>query len=73
MYKAKVTSKGQLTIPIAIRRKMGIKSGSYLILNETPTGYLIQKPVDEDCLNKYIGILNQDKDSDRVLEELRGE
>lgn len=73
MYKAKVTSKGQFTIPIEIRKKMGIKSGSYLELKETPMGYVIQKPVEEECLKKYIGILQNETDSDEVVEELRGE
>ncbi len=73
MYKAKVTSKGQFTVPIEIRKKMGIKPGSYLELKETPMGYVIQKPVEEECLKKYIGILKNETDSNEVVRELRGE
>lgn len=73
IYKAKVTSKGQLTIPIEVRKKMGIKTGSYVEIKETPVGYVIQKPVDEECIKKYIGILNHETDSDEIVKELRGE
>jgi len=73
LYKAKVTSKGQLTLPIELRKKMGIKTGSYIEIKETPLGYVIQKETREECLKKYIGILNNEKSSDEIVKELRGE
>jgi len=73
VYKAKVTSKGQLTIPVELRRKMGIKTGSYIEIKETPAGYVIQKPVEKECLQKYVGILKNENSSDKVVKELRGE
>lgn len=73
MYKSKVTSKGQFTIPIELRNKMGIKTGSYIEIKETADGYIIQKPVEEECLKKYIGILNCKTESNKIIEELRGE
>jgi len=73
LYRAKITSKGQLTIPVELRRKMGIKTGSYIEIKETPAGYVIQKPVEEECLKKYVGILNNENSSDKIIKELRGE
>ncbi len=73
MYRVKVTSKGQVTIPIELRNKIGIKPGNYLEIKETEAGYVIQKQVDENCLEKYVGILNNTTASDKVIKELRGE
>lgn len=73
MFKAKVTSKGQVTIPIEVRNKIGIKPGSYIEIRETEVGYVIKKQVEDDCLKKYIGILNNETVSDKVVRELRGE
>lgn len=68
-----MTSKGQVTIPIELRNKIGIKPGNYLEIKETEAGYVIQKLVDENCLEKYVGILNNTTASDKVIKELRGE
>lgn len=73
MFKTKVTSKGQITIPIELRNKIGIKPGSYIEIKETEAGYVIKKLVEDDCLKKYIGILNNETASDKIVEELRGE
>lgn len=73
MYKAKVTSKGQVTLPIELRKKIGIKPGSYIEIKETEAGYVIRRQVEDDCLKKYIGILNNETSSDKVTKELRGE
>jgi AbrB family looped-hinge helix DNA binding protein len=48
MYKAKVTSKGQLTLPKKLRDKIGLEPGDYLEVHETPEGYLVRKQVNED-------------------------
>lgn len=68
-----MTSKGQVTIPIELRNKIGIKPGNYLEIKETEAGYVIQKQVDGNCLEKYVGILNNTTASDKVIKELRGE
>ena len=44
MELAKVTSKGQVTIPIAIRKRLGIKNGDKLLFIETSDGVLIVNP-----------------------------
>jgi len=73
MYKIKVTSKGQVTIPKELRKKMGIEPGDYLeIKEEAAAGYLITKKVNKEKIKKYVGILNKDKSSDDIVRELRG-
>ena len=72
MYKIKVTSKGQVTIPKDVREKMGIKPGDYLEIKEAKEGYIIKKKIDKEKLEKYVGILNKESKSDQMVEELRG-
>ncbi len=79
-YRAKITSKGQVTLPKEMRDKIGIDTGSYIEIKETEAGYLINKQVDDDCLKRYIGILNKGykagsnkTSSDDIIREIRGE
>jgi AbrB family looped-hinge helix DNA binding protein len=44
MELAKVTSKGQVTIPIAIRKRLGIKDGDKLLFIEKPDGVVMVNP-----------------------------
>ena len=72
MYEIKVTSKGQVTIPKKLREEMGLKPGDYLEIKEKAEGYLINKKIDKEKIEKYVGILNKEKSSDEVVKELRG-
>lgn len=72
MYKIKITSKGQVTIPKEVREKMGIKSGDYIEVRETKEGYMIRKAVDKEKIEKYVGISNKEENSDKIVKELRG-
>ena len=44
MEMAKVTSKGQITIPVSVRRKLGINEGDKLLFIDRPDGVLIVHP-----------------------------
>ena len=44
MELAKVTTKGQVTIPIAIRKRLGIKDGDKLLFVEKPDSVVIVNP-----------------------------
>jgi len=44
MELAKVTSKGQVTIPISIRKRLGIKDGDKLLFIEKPDGVVMVNP-----------------------------
>jgi antitoxin PrlF len=73
MYQAKVTSKGQLTLPKKLRDKIGLEPGDYLEVHETPGGYLLRKRIGADRFKKYVGVLNRTAVSDQVIKELREE
>lgn len=48
MEMAKVTSKGQITIPVSIRRRLGIEEGAKLLFIDSPDGVVMVNP---DMLN----------------------
>jgi AbrB family looped-hinge helix DNA binding protein len=73
MFRAKVTSKGQVTIPVELREQMGLEPGDYLCIQESKEGYLIKKEVREDIFDKYVGYLKRPGNSDKLIKELRGE
>ena len=45
----RVSSKGQVVIPVAVRRRLGIKAGQPLVLRAGPGDELILRPVDRDA------------------------
>lgn len=44
MEMAKVTSKGQITIPVSIRRRLNIKEGDKLLFIDSPDGVVMVNP-----------------------------
>jgi len=44
MEMAKVTSKGQITIPVSIRRRLGINEGDNLLFIDRPEGVMMVNP-----------------------------
>jgi AbrB family looped-hinge helix DNA binding protein len=51
----KVTRKGQTTIPVEVRQKLGIKEGDKLLVEVTEQGQVVFKPIRklEDCAGIY--------------------
>lgn len=55
---AVVTTKGQIVIPVNIRRKYGIKNGSKVAFIEQGDKLILQF-LDKDYFNKLAGILDE--------------
>lgn len=55
---AVVTTKGQIVIPVNIRRKYGIKNGSKVAFIEQGDKIILQS-LDKDYFNKLAGILDE--------------
>ncbi|MEO8398661.1 MAG: AbrB/MazE/SpoVT family DNA-binding domain-containing protein, partial [Ignavibacteriaceae bacterium] len=53
-----VTTKGQVVIPVKIRRKYGINNGIKIAFIEQG-GKLIIQPLDKDYFNRLAGILDE--------------
>jgi AbrB family looped-hinge helix DNA binding protein len=62
-----VTRKGQVTVPVAFRRKFGIKEGKKVSMKEVPEGVLITVA---PSFYDFIGADAGKKDLKRTLEEL---
>ncbi|HSF14482.1 MAG TPA: AbrB/MazE/SpoVT family DNA-binding domain-containing protein [Vicinamibacteria bacterium] len=72
--KATLTSKGQITIPAKIRRKLGLEPGQVLDFDEDAP-YLKAVPVfDEEDMRSVLGCTKGrlGRSSDEWLEETRG-
>lgn len=73
--KATVTSKGQITIPLAIRRKLKLDTGTILEFDEKADHLKATKRVDPDRMHSVIGIAKDElagRSALEWLEELRG-
>ena len=74
MEMAKVTSKGQITIPVSIRRRLDIKEGDNLLFLDSPEGVIMVNP---DMLQeKKIKTVNKEereKKKDENVEEKKDE
>jgi len=46
-YRGRFSTRGRVTIPAPLRRKYGLKGGSRLAIEFTPTGGLIMTPLAE--------------------------
>ena len=75
---AKITSKGQVTIPLEVRRILGVRAGDRLIFENDETGIRVRPLRDQSSFSKYRGIGNPGigsgrKNIARWLRDLRGE
>ncbi|MGH2655902.1 MAG: AbrB/MazE/SpoVT family DNA-binding domain-containing protein [Actinomycetota bacterium] len=70
--KAVVSERGQVTIPKAIRDRLGIRPGTELDF-EADRGRLVARKVNaQDPVDAVYGILKTDRSTDEIIEELRG-
>ncbi len=75
MLTAKVTSKGQLTIPKKVRDKLGIKTGDALRFEEKEGTFCITKSLENSPFDRWVGKLKHspEKSTDAVIDRLRGQ
>jgi AbrB family looped-hinge helix DNA binding protein len=52
---ATVTSKGQITIPHEVRRKLGVRAGDKLVFAEDAAGFRVETVRTESPFTKYRG------------------
>jgi|GEM_PF-505247 len=69
MIKIKVSSKGQVVIPVEVRARYGIDTGTELELREGP-GYLTLHPLPADPIGAARGLLRPPQESRSLVREL---
>ena len=74
---AKLTSKGQITVPIEVRRILGVRAGDRLLFESDNNGVHIRPVRNQSVFEKYRGIGNPGipsgkKAINRWLREMRG-
>ena len=55
-FRAKVTSKGQITVPVEIRKSLGVKPGDHLRFEQREGGIRLTRDAEENVFEKYRGI-----------------
>ncbi len=70
--KTVVSEKGQITIPKAVRTRLGIRPGQVLDVRDEGGRIVATKRVPEDRVQRVYGILKLPGGTDRAIEELRG-
>ncbi len=74
MQSAKITSKGQITLPHKVRQKLGVQPGEAVSFEEFQEGFLVKKVLKQSPFDRWVGTLRQlkGKTSDDLVKEMRG-
>ncbi|MGA2282098.1 MAG: AbrB/MazE/SpoVT family DNA-binding domain-containing protein [Candidatus Dormibacteria bacterium] len=70
---ARVSEKGQVTIPKRLRERLGIRPGQTLDFAEEGGRLVATKLTARDAVDEVYGILGTGRNTDPQLEALRGE
>ncbi len=71
--KAKVAERGQVTIPRALRRKLGIRPGTILQFEERSGQLVASKDETADAVESVYGTLGRGRRTDDIMATLRGD
>lgn len=71
--KTTVSEKGQLTIPKALRNRLGIRPGQVVEVTEERGRLILTKADDADPLERMYGVLATEPSSDAQIAAMRGE
>lgn len=71
---AKVTSKGQITIPKSVRDRLGLRTGDQIEFIEEKGSFRVQKRLVRSPFGRYRGYLKalSGKDPDELVGQMRG-
>lgn len=71
---ARITSKGQLTVPKIVRDRLGLRPGDELEFAQQANQLVVRKVVSDSPFEAYVGYLTDKRgeDPDEIVRELRG-
>ena len=71
--KSIISSKGQITVPVEIRSKLGLNPGTVVTFQMTKKGALLRKgTAGKHPVEQVYGILHSKRRTDSLLDEFRG-
>ncbi len=71
--RSRVSSKGQITIPVELRESLGLRAGTLIVFERRPEGALLRKgSTGEHPVDRAYGILKLRSSVDVVLDDMRG-
>jgi AbrB family looped-hinge helix DNA binding protein len=70
--KAKVAERGQVTIPKALRERLGIVPGTVLDFIEEQGRLIAKKTETVDAVDQVFGRLGKGRNTDDIIQEIRG-
>jgi len=70
--KAKVAERGQVTIPKALRERLGIVPGTVLDFSEDQGRLIARKTEAVDSVDQVFGRLGRGRNTDDIIQEIRG-
>ena len=71
--KSVISSKGQITVPVEIRSKLGLNPGTVVTFQLTKKGALLRKGSSgQHPVEQVYGMLNTNRRTDDLLDEIRG-
>jgi len=70
--KAKVAERGQVTIPKALRERLGIVPGTVLDFIEEQGRLIAKKTEAADAVDQVFGRLGRGRNTDDIIQEIRG-
>ena len=62
-----VSTKGQITIPLSLRKKYGIRAGDRLFSETRETGFFVKKPKDIFALEGFLSGVHIPDDEEELL------
>jgi antitoxin PrlF len=71
--KAKIAERGQVTIPKALRERLGLKPGTTLEFRDEQGRLIAVKSSEADPVSKVFGCLGRRIDTDRFMDQIRSE
>ena len=77
IVKTTISSKGQITVPVQVRRALGLKPGSRLEVRLGQKGdFIVTKAAEKDFFGQFRGICSRRSrwaSGDQAIRELRGD
>ena len=70
--KAKIAERGQVTIPKALRNKLGLTAGTILEFSQERDHLIVVRHLPGDPVSKVFGCLGRKIDTDATMTKLRG-